>query len=200
MSSFLIADCHIGHVGMTKFTKEDGSKLRPWDTIEEHDQALIDNWNSVVNDQDLVYILGDATINNKHIHRLRELKGRKKLVMGNHDTGTIADYLEAGIESLHGSIELKKYSIILSHIPVHVGQIRRYTGGNIHGHLHSGRVLSGRQIKVAPSKYEPWGLSQPLLLVDVPDTRYLCVSCEHINFTPINLEKAIELIQEQQNV
>lgn len=181
MTSFVIADCHFGHQGIVRFTKEDGTKLRPWDTIEEHDQALIDNWNSVVNDKDVVYVLGDFTINKKHIGMGRLLRGRKKLVMGNHDEGSIQEYVDAGFESLHGSIELKKYSIILSHIPVHVDQIRRYTGGNIHGHLHANQVKTMNALSL------------------VPDWRYLCVSVEQVSFTPLNLEDAIQRLQEQQN-
>lgn len=33
--TFLIADTHFEHHGVTKFLKKDGTKLRPWDTIEE---------------------------------------------------------------------------------------------------------------------------------------------------------------------
>lgn len=177
MSSYVIGDMHLGHQGIVRFSKEDGSKLRPWDTIEEHDSALIDNWNSVVNDKDLVYVLGDFTMNPRCIIMGTLLKGRKKLVLGNHDTGSIQQYIDAGFESLHGSIELVKRKIIMSHIPVHRGQVVRYSGGCIHGHLHDHQVLRED---------------------GVVDEKYLCVSAEHTAFTPLKLEEAIERLKGQQ--
>jgi calcineurin-like phosphoesterase family protein len=46
--TFFISDTHFGHTNICNFTNYDGSPLRPWDIIEEHDAALIENWNRVV--------------------------------------------------------------------------------------------------------------------------------------------------------
>lgn len=45
---FLIADTHFSHLGVCQFLNNDGTKLRPFDNIEEMDEILIQNWNSVV--------------------------------------------------------------------------------------------------------------------------------------------------------
>lgn len=49
--------------------------------------ALINNWNSVVNDNDIVFILGDFCFDQRTqwVKFLKQLKGKKYLVQGNHD-------------------------------------------------------------------------------------------------------------------
>ncbi|MBQ3404908.1 MAG: hypothetical protein IJG63_05785 [Oscillospiraceae bacterium] len=53
MSNFYIADTHFGHRNCVRFDD------RPFRSIEEHDETLISNWNSVVQPRDDVFILGD---------------------------------------------------------------------------------------------------------------------------------------------
>ena len=48
-----IADLHLGHQNCIGF---DG---RPFSNIDEHDKALITNWNAVVMPDDHVYVVGD---------------------------------------------------------------------------------------------------------------------------------------------
>ena len=81
---FLASDHHLGHIGVTQFLNQYGNKLRPWDTIEEMDEAIIENHNKVVSHKDRVYFLGDVIINRKHMHKISRFNGRKKLIMGNH--------------------------------------------------------------------------------------------------------------------
>ena len=46
---FLVSDTHFGHRGMCTFTRADGvTKLRPWDTPEEMDEAMVKSWNERV--------------------------------------------------------------------------------------------------------------------------------------------------------
>ncbi|MFQ6238209.1 hypothetical protein [Sinorhizobium meliloti] len=63
---------------------------RPFASIEDHDEAIVSRWNSVVRDDDIVYHLGDFAfhlgLNSERIRGLFfRLKGRKHLVIGNHD-------------------------------------------------------------------------------------------------------------------
>lgn len=53
--TYFIADLHFGHKNCLSYD------ARPFTTIEEHDQALINNWNSVVCIDDDVWILGDIS-------------------------------------------------------------------------------------------------------------------------------------------
>lgn len=169
---FITSDTHFGHIGVTKFLREDGSKLRPWNSVEAMDEALIENWNSVVRPRDKVYHLGDVVINRRALPTLARLNGEKVLIKGNHDLFRLEEYLPyfkdiCVCHSLDG--------FLMTHIPVHPDSLGRWKG-SLHGHLHSDRVMLDGSI----------------------DTRYLCLSVEHTNFTPISLEDAKKRFMEQQ--
>ena len=79
--NYYIADTHFGHDNIRRLSN------RPFKTIEEMDRAIIDNWNSRVSDNDVVYILGDFSYKSEDpISYLKQLKGRKHLIIGNHDS------------------------------------------------------------------------------------------------------------------
>lgn len=63
---------------------------RGFNSIEEHDTAIIENWNSIVDPDDEVYHLGDVMLgDNEHgIKCLEQLNGRIHILIGNHDTDT----------------------------------------------------------------------------------------------------------------
>ena len=159
---FAIGDTHLGHVNILKFE----SNFRPFKDIEEHNEALVDRWNSVVSPQDTVWHLGDAVFGMQNLKYLRRLNGHKRLVLGNHDRFDSAAYLNHGIERLYGAVSIsrkingKRVELILTHIPVNENQFHRYDF-NVHGHLHH-NVLE--------------------------DKRYINVSCEQINLTPVELD------------
>ena len=78
---FFTSDTHFGHTNIMKYCK------RPFETVEEMDQTIIDNWNSVVRPEDIVFHLGDFGFCGSL--RLREivdqLNGKIYLITGNHD-------------------------------------------------------------------------------------------------------------------
>ena len=79
--NFYIADTHLGHDNIRKLSN------RPFDTVEEMDRAIINNWNSVVTDNDDIYILGDFSYKSENpISYLKKLNGKKHLIVGNHDS------------------------------------------------------------------------------------------------------------------
>ena len=53
-SVFLVSDTHFGHLGVCKFTRNDGTKLRPWDSPEEMDEEMVKRWNETVRPTDKV--------------------------------------------------------------------------------------------------------------------------------------------------
>lgn len=70
-SVYVIADLHLGH--------ENVAKWRGFQSIEEHDQLIIDNWNKTVNPTDTVWILGDCVLGGvDNVDKLGLLNGRKK--------------------------------------------------------------------------------------------------------------------------
>jgi calcineurin-like phosphoesterase family protein len=179
---FLISDTHFTHKGVTQFLNNNGTKLRPWDNVEEMDEALVANWNSVVRPKDKIYHLGDVVINRRALKILERLNGEKVLIRGNHDIFRLEEYTPY-FKDIRGSHKLDNF--ILTHIPIHPSSLARWCGGNIHGHLHSENVM----------KYlgEDWVGDD----VYVKDLRYFCVSVEQINYTPISFEEVKKLIKEQ---
>lgn len=159
---FVTGDSHFGHRGIVQFTKEDGSKVRPWDDRDKMTEDMIVLWNSVVNPEDLVYHLGDVVINRSYLPVVGKLNGRKKLIAGNHDVFRVSEYMEY-FEDIKAYHEVNGY--IMSHIPVHTSQLERWKG-NIHGHLHNNAVLDEE---------------------GDPDKRYFCACVEHTKFKPILL-------------
>src|ERR1035437_3856769 len=167
-TTFFVSDTHLQHQKLLTF----GSRKFP--TIEEHDQTIIDNWNKTVTDEDTVWHLGDVSVGGdltkETIGRLHTLKGRKNLVLGNHDTPSkIEEYLKI-FDKIVGAFEFKG-TCVLTHIPVHVSQVEERFKVNIHGHLHDHFVM----MKEANRPH----------CDGVQDPRYVNVSMEKINLTPI---------------
>jgi calcineurin-like phosphoesterase family protein len=177
-NTFIVSDTHFGHVGVTRFLNEDGSKLRPWDTVEAMDEAMVLRWNSEVRPQDTVYHLGDVVINRRALPTLGRLNGRKILVKGNHDVFRLEEYA-LFFEDVRAVGTLDGF--VLTHIPVHPDSIERWAG-NFHGHTHSGRVMLSLNYRDEKEI----------------DPRYLCLCVEQTNFTPISLEDAKARFEAQQ--
>ena len=188
-SVFLVSDTHFGHTGVCRFTRNDGvTKLRPWDSPEEMDEAMVKAWNERVKPTDKVYHLGDVVINRKALGTLRRLNGDKVLIRGNHDIFKDEDY------RAHFR-ELRAYHVmngmILSHIPVHSDSLGRF-GVNIHGHTHSNRVMKARGVDAKTGT---------VLYGDEIDPRYHCVCVEQTpDFAPILFEDVLKRIAEEGGV
>ena len=184
-SVFLVSDTHFGHTGVCRFTRNDGvTKLRPWDSAEEMDEAMVKAWNERVKPTDKVYHLGDVVINRRALAIMSRLNGDKVLIRGNHDIFKDTDYRE------HFR-ELRAYHVmdglILSHIPVHEASLGRF-GCNIHGHLHANRVMKARGVDARTGE---------ILYSDEIDPRYWCACVEQTDFAPILFEDALKRITEQ---
>jgi calcineurin-like phosphoesterase family protein len=182
---FLVSDTHFGHMGVCKFTRNDGvTKLRPWTDPDEMDEEMIKRWNATVRPNDKVYHLGDVVINRKALKTLSRLNGDKVLIRGNHDIFRDDEYREY-------FRELRAYHVmngmILSHIPVHEESLGRF-GVNIHGHLHANRVKKPRGYDVKKGT---------MLYSDDIDPRYHCVCVEQTDFTPILFEDVIKRIESE---
>ena len=142
-------------------------KTRPFSTVEEMDEALIDNWNSVVKPGDKVYHLGDVTFGNKenyieNIHK--KLNGKKRLIVGNHDD---VKFLAPYFEKVMLWRMFPDLGLLLTHVPVHRSTLGegRFDGKgmiNVHGHIHQN-----------PS----------------PEGPYKCVCVEQVNYTPVSIEE-----------
>lgn len=162
---FLCSDHHFGHAGVTQFFCADGvTKLRPFSTVEEMDEYMVNRHNSVVRPADKVYFLGDFTFSKKNIHLAARLNGDKVLIKGNHDTLDLKEYLPY-FRDVRGCHQFD--GMFLSHVPIHSDCIGRWAI-NVHGHLHANRVM----------------------LDGVIDPRYVSVCMEQLDdYTPVSLEQ-----------
>ncbi len=171
MNIWFTSDLHFGHKNILQFEKEH----RPFSTLEEMHEVLIQNWNSVVKPKDKIYVLGDFAFGKHNIPIARRLNGHKRLILGNHDSYPVEKYLPF-FEKIYG---LKYWEhCILSHAPLHPHCLSGHHESygiespnflNAHGHLHS------RKVMVKTYK-------------DVEDTRYFNVSVEQNNLTPIHAD------------
>ena len=156
---FVISDTHFGHHNIIKF---DATRaFRPFATIEEHDQELVRRWNNVVSNKDVVYHLGDVYFGQKNSVILGELRGIKKLVLGNHDYYSL-DIYKQYFSKIFGATSFSE--ALLTHVPVHPTQLEHRFKMNIHGHMHASKL---------------------------DDPRYVCVAVEHTGLAPIPMEQAL---------
>lgn len=173
--TFFAADHHLQHKNILTFRDDSTGKfLRSFDDIEAHDEHIIKRHNLVVGSEDTVYMMGDLVwkTNAQTKEYLSRLNGKLVLVAGNHDhlkwlwqTGRFDD--------IHMWKYLPDEDIIVSHVPLIEEDLKR-TGLNLHGHIHQkskSAIISvgGKQAQVV-------------------DPRYMCLSMEQIEYTPIDLD------------
>jgi calcineurin-like phosphoesterase family protein len=155
--TFLISDMHFGHKNIMLYEN------RPFATVEEMDNAMIQNWNLAVGKDDAVFVLGDVSFYNKDntARIIKSLHGIKTLIVGNHDDShSAAWWCEAGFEEVYRYPIIFEDFYILSHAPLYLSRNMPYA--NIHGHIH--------HLKYA-------------------DKQFFNVSVECINYTPIAFEE-----------
>lgn len=128
---FFVSDPHLGHKNILKFSSE----TRRFDSIEEHDDYICNEWKEKVGKRDLVWVLGDLGTKEYAIERISELPGRKKLIRGNHDQMPLQMYLNV-FEDIQSMIKYRGYW--LTHCPIHPNEL--WGKRNIHGHVHSNTV------------------------------------------------------------
>ena len=98
-------------------------KSRGFDSVQEMNDAIIRNWNSIVTSEDTVYVLGDIMLkdNENGLKCWEQLKGKKYVILGNHDTNPRVECYRNSpdTEILGYAIPFKygKYHFYLSHYP-----------------------------------------------------------------------------------
>lgn len=150
-----ISDLHFGHESM--------SKRRGFESVEEHDNYIVNQWNKVVNKKDTTYILGDITMEKANYEILNKLNGIKHIVLGNHDQGQHTKIMQNYVNKISGMINYKK-EFILTHCPIHPCELEFRFKYNIHGHVHENTLSDKRYINVSAEAicYTPKLLSELL--------------------------------------
>lgn len=173
-NSLLISDQHYGHSNFLTFRDEAGDLIRPFSSVEEMDELMIERHNGTVRPQDKVYFLGDVCFSFRVLEKIMpRLNGIKVLIKGNHDNLKMSQYMQF-FKDVRGSHQLDEF--VLTHIPIHPESIGRWAKGNIHGHTHERNVMIN----------SPGNLTE---MNNREDPRYINVCVEQINYTPISLEE-----------
>jgi len=160
---YFIADTHFGHYNIIRYEN------RPFCSIERMDKFMIDKWNSVVDDDDIVFHLGDFSLCNtkRSFYIFNRLKGIKYLIRGNHDAYSRTKFVERmGFKDVYDEYWLgNSKKILLTHKPKDIDSNIM----NIHGHIHGLFYKNSR-----------WR-----------DDNHRCVSVELIDYTPISFMEVI---------
>lgn len=162
---FLISDLHLNHENIIRYCK------RPFRTKKEMNEALVNNWNSIVRTSDLIFFLGDLAFgtNIRSIdYWLNKLNGKKVFIRGNHDTQPFTKAFEV---PNHYFIRYKEQSFMLTHNPI---KPQYWNDWVIHGEKHNNNLEKYPFINKAK--------------------KTINVSAEVINYKPISLNRIISEI------
>lgn len=154
---YFIADTHFGHENVIKYEN------RPFKTVYEMNETIINNWNKTVKADDIIYHLGDFGFGNKTnlIEIGLRLNGNKKLIVGNHDFKYSDTVLHRfGFNEVIRGTYILNNKYLLSHQPK-----KDINYINLFGHVHN-----AKDIKT---------FSQ----------NSICLCVERWNYTPVSLEK-----------
>lgn len=163
MKTFFIADTHFGHKEIIDYEN------RPFASVTEMDSEMIKRWNSVVSENDTVYVAGDFSFydvlgrDEKTVEICSELKGRKVLIKGNHDIRSEEYYRQCGFAAAYDYPIVVDGFWIISHEPMYLNANMPYA--NIYGHVHSSEMYRD----CSPHSF--------------------CACAERLNYTPIDWDE-----------
>ena len=161
---YFTADQHFGHKKIIEYAN------RPFSSVQEMDQALVDYWNAaVLRDTDQVYVLGDFTLGGfrQAAKYFAQLRGRIFVIPGSHDQNWLQSsrFDQMALRSVGGqlvtvlsplfTLEVSDYRlgdydlpIVLSHYAMRVWDRSHYGSVHLYGHLHGQLAGSGRSFDV----------------------------------------------------
>ena len=132
MSKWFISDTHFSHTNIIRYTG------RPFQSVNEMNEQLIENWNALVEPQDTVFFLGDFGLGTTDFltNLCASLHGNKICIRGNHD-GTPAKMHMIGFSLVLESafIKMGRHLVELIHMPSYPAP----SHFQLHGHVHEKR-------------------------------------------------------------
>lgn len=184
---FFTSDLHFRHGNIIKYCK------RPFETVQEQTEKLIENWNRTVPDTATVFILGDFAFATKNQWRniLNRLTGKKYLILGNHDreTDIPEECFEAIADLVTLSYKITDYewkTFILSHRPILCWEGSNNGTIMLYGHVHTSNnpevdeTIDSELVKLMPKN--SWD-----------------VGVDNNDYKPISLYEVLHKIEEKWN-
>ncbi|MCH1942612.1 metallophosphoesterase [Holdemania massiliensis] len=137
--NYYISDLHFFHANALNFDQ------RPFSTVDEMNDYIVQHWNKKVTNNDVVYILGDVSLlhgKEKLIELVAILKGKKVLIQGNHDI--LKDYRYKQLfyeihdyQEITDHIKGQSYNLVLSHYPILMWKNQHRGSILLYGHTHN---------------------------------------------------------------
>lgn len=137
---FYTSDLHLSHKNIIEYEN------RPFDSVEEMNNVIIDNINHRLTSDDELYILGDFTLEkniDKVSNLIRKIKCKKHLIIGNHDYFVKNESLCKLFDSVHHYLEIddEGQKVVLFHYPIQNWNLKKYGSIHLYGHVHSKEEL-----------------------------------------------------------
>jgi len=164
---FFISDTHFDHKNIIKYCN------RPFDTVDEMNETIVERWNEKVGADDTVFFLGDFTFwrngdgsGDAVKSWVNKLNGRIIFIRGNHDRELpyAHDFLYRKYEDT--VFLLRHYADRPDFYP---------NGWLIHGHEHN------NDMALYPFVHR--------------ENQTINVSCEMVDYTPVSVEEIMGAIQ-----
>ena len=183
---FFTSDLHLSHENILLYCS------RPFETVGHMNTILIANWNTIVKEEDIVFILGDFHWGNKQEWKktLTLLNGRKYLILGNHDkeskipSETFEDVMDlCDVRIIDSRIGPKEHVFILSHRPFLTWEGRETRNvKHLFGHVHT---LSRNSIKLENSTRE----TDHDIYSQIKPTQMYDVGVDNNDYTPVSFKQ-----------
>jgi calcineurin-like phosphoesterase family protein len=149
---WFISDTHFSHKNIILYSN------RPFETVKEHDEKIIENWNQKVQKEDRIYHLGDFAFASKGYLQsiLDRLSGQIYFIRGNHDKTMRGELLKRLIiDTKYRELTVQdkdalggKQKIILCHYPFETWNQMHYGSWSLHGHSHCALDSSENKLRM----------------------------------------------------
>ena len=166
----ITSDLHLGHENIIEYCN------RPFANVEDMNEQLIKRWNKTVNWDDVVYVLGDFTFlsQDQTATICSQLRGKIKLVKGNHDKRSNQWYRDCGIHEVYDYPIIIHDFIVLSHEPQSFIVNDKGPYINLFGHVHDSPI------------FETYG------------KRHFCACVERHDYKPVEIKYILNKIEEKE--
>ena len=186
MTIFFTGCTHFGYANIIKLAG------RPFASVDEMNEVLIERWNSVVETGDIVYHLGDFSWKNP-VPYWNRLNGRKHLILGNHDDEARIRALNPSAVSVQNYLMLKegKHRFVLFHYPIDDWDGRWRGSIHLHAHTHSSALKNPNTPRGTISSHSGPNDSMPSNYPAELTCNRFNVGVDATDFRPISLDDLI---------
>jgi calcineurin-like phosphoesterase family protein len=168
MTYYFTSDWHLGHVNILKYSK------RPFSSIEEMNNTIINNFNSIVKKEDVVYFLGDFFYAYKE---KTHLNGHWNFIKGNHDKNyppSNITFDSFNLQKTYVDLNIYNQKITICHYPMQAYNCSHFNAWMLYGHIHNdaSNIIQGKKMNVG---------------------------VDNNNFYPINFEQIQQYMNQREN-